>query len=332
MPGWGANTGWFTLGCLDAHVRHTLSCPRWKATHMPSLMSQIKTGLRVAKRGTRSFRKMLSGPTVKGTAWLLAWVIWAYMSLVWRTSRIESYGIGRAVNAMSRHRNILMTLWHEDVVLAPWAYREYKPTTLASISDIGEVIAAALKRQGYTVFRGGSSKGKSRQTAVLKDMVQHVKDRQDVLLAIAVDGSSGPVRVLKPGIIPLSNSTGAPIFAIHVISSRSIKARTWDRTRIPLPFGRIVVVMEGPLRCDDNKLGGKVFRRLRDQAQLMLEDAANRAEHCLKHGELPPPNPALDMDPSYGEEDRRTGRSLFLPHETLPNPRLIDDAPPTNNP
>jgi lysophospholipid acyltransferase (LPLAT)-like uncharacterized protein len=293
---------------------------------MPSLMSRIQAGLRAAKRGTRSFRKKLSGPTIRGTAWILAWFIWAYMSLVWRTSRIESYGVGRAVHAMKQHRNILTTLWHENVILTPWAYREYKPTTLASVSDIGEVIAAALLRQGYTVFRGGSSKGKSRQTTVLKDMVQHVKERQDVMLAIAVDGSSGPARVLKPGIIPLSSETGAPIFTITAVSSHSIKAPTWDRTRIPLPFGRIVVVMQGPLRCDLNPLRGKEFRRLRDQAQLLLEDATNRAEHFLKYGELPPPNPALDLDPSYGEEDNRTGRSLFLPHEPLPRPRLIEDA------
>jgi lysophospholipid acyltransferase (LPLAT)-like uncharacterized protein len=293
---------------------------------MPSVMSRIQACLRSAKQGLRSFRKKLSGPTVKATAWLLAWVIWGYLSLVWRTSRVESYGMARAVSAMSRHRNILMTLWHENVVLTPWACREYKSTTLASRSDIGEVITAALKRQGFTVIRGGSSKGKARRTAVLKDLVQHVKERREVMLALAVDGSSGPVRVLKPGIIPLSHNTGAPIFACHVISSRAIKARTWDRTRFPLPFGRIVVVMEGPLRCDLNPLKGKEFRRLRDQAQLLLEDAANRAEHYLKHGELPPPNPALDLDPSYGEEDKRVGRSLFLPHEILPNPRPISKA------
>ncbi len=291
---------------------------------MPSVMSRIQTGRLAVKQSVRSFRKKLSGPAVRGAAWILAWVIWVYMSLVWYTSRIESYGLSRGAVAMNRHRNILVTLWHENVVLTPWAYREFKPTTLASRSDIGEIITAALTRQGYHVFRGGSSKGKSRRSPVLKDLVQHVKDRQEVLLALAVDGSSGPVRVLKPGIIALSNETGAPIFAIHAISSRSIKARTWDRTRFPLPFGRIVIVMQGPLRCDDNPLGGSEFRRLRDQAQLLLEDAANRAEHFLKHGELPPPNPALDMDASYGEEDRRVGRSLLLPHETPLNPRLRD--------
>lgn len=279
--------------------------------------------LRSIKQTTRRFRKKLSGPTVRGTAWVLAWVYVGYMFVVWRTSRVESYGLGRAAVAMKRHRNLLMTVWHETVVITPRAYREFKPTTFASRSDIGEVISAVLKRQGYNVFRGGSSKGKSRRTPVLKDLVQHVIDHQEVLLAMAVDGSSGPVRVLKPGAIALSNKTGAPICAMHVASSRSIKARTWDKTRFPLPFGRIVIVMQGPLRCDDNPLRGSEFRRLRDQAQLMLEDAANRAEHFIKHGEMPPPDPALIMDPSYGEEDRRVGRSLLLPDEPLPNPRPI---------
>jgi len=293
---------------------------------MPSLMSRIQTGHRAVKQRTRSFRKKLSGPVVRVSAWILAWAIWVYMSLVWYTSRVESYGLARAASAMKRHRNLTVTLWHENVVLTPWAYREFKPTTLASRSDIGEIITAALKLQGYHVFRGGSSKGKSRRSAVLKDLVQYVKDRREVLLALAVDGSSGPARVLKPGIIALSNETGAPIFTVSAISSREIRVRTWDRTRFPLPFGRIIIVMQGPLRCDDTPLDGTEFRRLRDQAQLLLEDAAIRAEHYLKHGELPPPDPALELDPSYGEEDQRVGRSLLLPHEPLPNPRLIAET------
>jgi lysophospholipid acyltransferase (LPLAT)-like uncharacterized protein len=289
------------------------------------MIVRLQNGGLAVKKRLRSFRKKLSKPTVRAVAWVLAWVVWVYMSLVWYTSRVESYGLSRAAVAIKRHRNLLVALWHENVVLSPWAYRQFKPTTLASRSDIGEVITAALKRQGYHVFRGGSSKGKSRRSAVLKDLVQYVKDYQDVLLALTVDGSSGPARVLKPGIIALSHETGAPIFTVNAISSRSIKARTWDRTRFPLPFGRIVIVMEGPLRCDDNTLGGSEFRRLRDQAQLLLEDAANRAEHLLKHGELPPPDPALDLDPSYGEEDRRVGRSLLLPGEAPLNPRPVGE-------
>ncbi len=275
----------------------------------------------------KRFRKKLSGPTVRITAWVLAWVYWGYMLLVWYTSRVESFGFSRAAIAMKRHRNILMTLWHENVVLTPWSFREFKPTSFASRSDIGEVISAVMIRQGYFIFRGGSSKGKSRRTAVLKDLIQHVKDRQGVLLALAVDGASGPARVLKPGAIALSNATGAPIFAAHAVSSREIRIPTWDRTRFPLPFGRIVIVMQGPLRCDDNPLKGKEFRRLRNQAQLLMEDAARRAEHYLKHGELPPPNPALDLDPSYGEEDKRVSRSLLLPGEPRPNPRPLDKSP-----
>lgn len=282
------------------------------------------------KQSVKRFRKMLSGPTVRIVAWVLAWFYWGYMLVVWYTSRVESFGFNRAAAATKQHRNILLTLWHENVVLTPWAFREFKPTTLASRSDIGQIISAALLRQGYVMFRGGSSQGKSRRTAVLKDLVQHVKERQDVTLAMAVDGASGPVHVLKPGVVALSNGTGAPIFAAHAISSLEFRAPTWDRTRFPLPFGRIVVVMEGPLRCDENPLRGKEFRRLRDQAQLLMEDAADRAEHYLKHGELPPPNPALELDPAYGEEEKRASRSMLLPGAARPNPRLWERQAPSD--
>ena len=275
------------------------------------------------KRGARSVRKKLSKPAVRLAAAGLAWVYRGYMSLVWYTSRIESYGMARAVNAMRRHGNIVVALWHDNVVLAPRCCRVFRPTTLASRSDIGDVITAILQMQKYHVFRGGSSRGKSRRTPVLKQLVEYVRAREQVFVALTVDGSTGPARVLKPGIIALSCETGAPIFAVHIACKPALKARTWDRTRFPLPFGKIVMVVEGPIDSTTNPTDADEFRRLREQTQLLLEDTAERADRCLAGAPLPPPDPQLDLDPSYGDRDRRVGRSILLPHEPPPTPRLI---------
>ena len=293
---------------------------------MPNLISRIQSGRRAAKRGLRSFRKKLSKPTVRVVAVVIAWVYRGYMSLVWRTSRVEYYGIARTVYALKKHRNIALAVWHDNVGLAPRGYRELRLTTLASQSDIGEVITAVLKLQGHHVFRGGSSRGKSRRAPVLKQLIQYVKERQEVMLALTVDGSAGPARVLKSGIIALARDTGAPIFAVHFSCKPVIKARSWDRTRFPLPFGRIVIVTEGPILIKKDRVNADEFRRLREQTQLLLDDTARRADHCLLHGDLPPPDPALDLDPSYGDRDRRVGPSLFLPHEPRPNSRPIGEA------
>jgi len=288
---------------------------------MPSLFAQLKAGTLAMKRGLRSFRKKLSKPMVRIAAVAVAWVYRGYMSLVWHTSRIESYGVGRAVHAVVKHRRVVVAIWHDNVVLAPRAYRELSPTTLASRSDIGEVITAVLKLHGYHVFRGGSSRGKSRRTPVFPQLVSHVKELQEVMLALTVDGSSGPARVCKPGIIALSSEAQAPIFATHIACWPAIRLPSWDRTRIPLPFGKIVIVLEGPIVCTKHPIDADEFRRLREQTQLLLEDTARRADRCLAGEPLPPPDPRLDLDPSYGDRDKRVGRSILLRHEPPPNPR-----------
>lgn len=278
--------------------------------------------LHTIKHHTRRVRKKISKPVVKLAAIGLAWLYRGYMGLVWHTSRVESYGMARAVNAVKKHQNVVVALWHDNVVLAPRCCRVFRPTTLASRSDIGEVITAVLKLQKYHVFRGGSSRGKSRRTPVLQQLVEYVKQREEVVLALTVDGSTGPARVLKPGIIALSCDTGAPIFAIHIACKPAIRARTWDRTRFPLPFGRIVMVLEGPIIPKSKPIDGEEFRRLRDQTQLLLEDTADRADRCLAGESPPPPDPRLELDPSYGDRDLRIGRPILNPDEPPPNPRL----------
>lgn len=282
----------------------------------------LKKTINSIKHDTRRLRKKLSKPAVKLLAACLAWSYRGYMALVWHSSRVESYGMGRAVNAVRTHDNLLVALWHDNVVLAPRCGRDFRPTTLASHSDSGELISAILRLQKYHVFRGGSSRGKSRRTPVLQQLVDYVKKRREVLVALTVDGSTGPARVLKPGIIALSRDTGAPIFAIHIACKPVIHAPSWDRTRIPLPFGRIVLVFEGPIRCDLKPIDAEEFRRLRDKTQLLLDDTARRAEQYIARKQLIPPDPRLELDPSYGDRDLRTGRDFLRSDERPINPRL----------
>lgn len=283
----------------------------------------LKNTLNSIKRGTRRFRKKLSKPAVRLAAFVLAWTYRGYMSLVWHTSRVESYGMARAVNAVKRHRNVVVALWHDNVILAPRTCRVFRPTTLASRSDIGEVITAVLRMQRYHVFRGGSSHSRSRRVPVLQQLIRYVKQREEVMVALTVDGSTGPARVLKPGIIALSCETDAPIFAIHIACKPALKAPTWDRTRFPLPFGRIVMVMEGPILCGHRPVDADEFRRLREQTQLLLDDTAKRADRYLAGEFPPPPDPRLELDPSYGDRDLRIGRAILNPDEPPPNPRLL---------
>lgn len=227
---------------------------------------------------------------------------------VWRTGRIEVLGLDRLAEAMKRHDRVALAIWHETLVMAAYAIRECKPTTVASKSDIGDVISTILERLGYHVFRGGSSRGKSRRSPVLDEMVAHFKSHRDVLLAITVDGSAGPARKMKPGVVALAGQTQAPIFAMHCVCRPCFRIWTWDRTMLPLIFSRVVIVIEGPvLPGDPGKTG---FRIARDKTRLLLDDTAKRAEAYLRTGELPAADAALGLDPSYGPGEVLRGRTV----------------------
>ncbi len=277
------------------------------------------------KYHSRQTRKKLSKPAVWVTARVIGLLYYLYMGLVWHTSRVESYGMGRGVRAVLKHGNVVVAIWHDNAILAGRCCRELRPTTLASRSDIGEVITAVLNLQKYHVFRGGSSRGKSRRTPILQQLVSYLKKRKEVVLALTVDGSHGPARIMKPGIIGLAMETDMPIFATHLVCKPVLHLPSWDKTRVPLPFGKIVIVLEGPILRNKEASDSEEFERMRSQAQLLLEDTAERADKCLKGEPLPAPNEQLNLDPSYGDRSQRKGRRLLLPHEPPPDPRLIED-------
>ena len=278
------------------------------------------------KYHSRQTRKKLSKPVVKVTAWAIGWLYKGYMGLVWHTSRVESYGMARAVKAVNTDGNILVAIWHDNAILAGRCCKVFRPTTLASYSDIGEVITAVLSHQDYHVFRGGSSRGKARRKPILKQLVDYVNRRTEVVLALTVDGSTGPARVMKPGIIGLAMDTGMPLFAVHIACKPVLHLPSWDRTRVPLPFGKIVMVIDGPIKSDQEASDGEDFQRLCRQGQLLLEDTAKRAEQAIL-GKTPDlPDEWLGLDPTYGERGLRRGRRMLLDHEPPPRPRRIGEA------
>ncbi|XAL98543.1 DUF374 domain-containing protein [Phycisphaeraceae bacterium D3-23] len=255
-----------------------------------------------------TLRKRLKAGLKRLGAWGIAVTYHIHIWCVWRTARIEVAGCDRLIEAMRRHDRLALAMWHENLIIAAYALRECRPTTVASKSDIGDVISTILDRLDYRVFRGGSSRGKSRRSPVLEEMVAYFKSHRDVMMALTVDGSAGPARKMKPGVIALAGQAQAPIFVMHCVCRPCFRIWTWDRTRVPLGFGKIVIVFEGPVMPGDPGIKG--FRVARDKTDLLLHDAARRAEAYLKTKQLPATDPELGLDPGYGSDDMRRGRTL----------------------
>ncbi len=173
-------------------------------------------------------------------------IYFAYFRFVWATSKVVDQSCRLEEALENPPYKFVATTWHQDVFCVPWVYRKPHVHTIASVGDSGEVITSLLNRSNYTVFRGGSSKRESRRRKILEEFTRYLVQVDRPGVGITVDGSSGPPYRMKSGAIVMAMKIGSPIYVARVWCKRRILLKTWDRTMIPLPFNRIVILTEGP--------------------------------------------------------------------------------------
>lgn len=150
---------------------------------------------------------------------------------------------------------------------------------LTSLSRDGAFQSSILKRLGFLVLRGSSSRGGA---AGLKAMIGAIGNGADA--AFAVDGPHGPYRRVKAGAIFAAEETGGQLLPITFRASSSWTFRkAWDKYQLPKPFARVelirgeaIVPVRGELDCSRSAL---------EKALLALDDC-------------PPPH--LQTDGRYG--------------------------------
>ena len=135
---------------------------------------------------------------------------------------------------------------------------------LASLSRDGDLQTRILRRLGFRVVRGSSSRGGA---AGLKALVDQVHLGADA--AFAVDGPRGPRHKVKPGAVLAAKKTGAALVPIAVRPSRAwVLGKTWDWYTLPKPFAEIHITRGAPIPLD----GDVETVRARLEHALLAED------------------------------------------------------------
>ena len=141
--------------------------------------------------------------------------------------------------------NYIAALWHNRLLIFPFVLRRFFPqrhgAALISASRDGDLLADAVRRFGYDVVRGSSSRlGAS---AILQ-LTQVLASGGDVV--ITPDGPRGPAYELGPGIIFLSQKSGAAVVPVNLEYSRCWRLGSWDRFIVPQPFAKVRVLIDQP--------------------------------------------------------------------------------------
>ncbi|HUO64232.1 MAG TPA: lysophospholipid acyltransferase family protein [Terriglobales bacterium] len=131
---------------------------------------------------------------------------------------------------------VIYVVWHARLLLLPYLYRDRGVRVLVSRSRDGDLVSGLVRRFGFVVVRGSSSRGGA---PGLRTLARAIGDGHSVLLV--PDGPRGPSETVKPGVVALARMTGAPVVPLAFSASRDWRARSWDGFRVPKPFARCVV-------------------------------------------------------------------------------------------
>ena len=177
-------------------------------------------------------------------AMLFGWVARAVATLLFATCRVTFFGREIESRYLREHpgRGLLYASWHRGLMFLVYLYRFQQAVVMASASRDGELAAQATKCFGWIPVRGSSTRRGGPALLEMKTLVE-----KGHRAGLVVDAPTGPACVAKPGIVLLSKKTSLPILPLVWSADRCWRLRSWDRTIIPKPFSRIIVLYGGDL-------------------------------------------------------------------------------------
>jgi len=196
--------------------------------------------------------------------------------LLRRSLRVEFLGEEPLQRLWRGGERVILTFWHDQLLLMIGGYRGKAARILISASKDGELIARTMRRFGQDAVRGSSSRGGG---SALRALVK--LSRQPVDLVITPDGPKGPRHEVKDGVVQLARLTRRPVVPMAFACSRGHRFRSWDRFLLPYPFGRAVYSFGEPLTAEADEEPEEFRRRL----QMAMEENERRARARLEeHG------------------------------------------------
>jgi lysophospholipid acyltransferase (LPLAT)-like uncharacterized protein len=211
---------------------------------------------------------------------LLANCVWLALSFVHRTNplRPETFEIHKQIDAA---KPLIFALWHGQHVMMPFASPKGLPVaTMLSRSADAEINARVIAKFGMETVRGSGGRdemqrpGKGGAQALI--LLKKALERGASVVMIA-DISKASPRVAGLGVIQLARLSGRPILPVAYASSRAITfQKSWDKTRLALPFGNAIVCAGEPLLVAEDA-GPEEIETARLKLTASLNGATQRA-------------------------------------------------------
>jgi lysophospholipid acyltransferase (LPLAT)-like uncharacterized protein len=173
-------------------------------------------------------------------------------------------------------KGFIINTWHGQQLIGFYFFRGYGLYILSSYSRDGDYSSSIMRKFGWQIIRGSSSRGAVRGLIELMRVL-----RQGGGMAITPDGPRGPLHHIEPGGIYLAHKTGAPLIPVAFLFDRQwISDKSWDKFVIPKPFARCVVYFGEPLFIE-GKLDDDQLETEKTRLQAAIHTANERGKEVL---------------------------------------------------
>ncbi|MBR0559408.1 glycosyltransferase N-terminal domain-containing protein [Neokomagataea anthophila] len=215
---------------------------------------------------------------------LAARAIHLWLGFCLRTTRWQITGTSAGRAAITQpHAGYVVAFWHRHLTLAPalWFWARTRNADLRLYAFIsrnadGRLIAEAIRPWNITAIHGSTARrGKDKGgAAALRAALRIINDGGHI--GITPDGPRGPAESIQPGAEALSRIARRPLIPVGM-DCTSLHLPSWDRLRLPLPFGRGVIAPTTPILRPD----AATLRAALSNANIQAETQRAHAHHSI---------------------------------------------------
>lgn len=178
-------------------------------------------------------------------------IAWAYIWLVYLTSRWERRGFEHTKKLVEEGKPVIFVFWHSRLLMiAPFAPKRRKTLhVVISTHNDGQLITRVMEYFNFHMIRGSSNKKDA--LAAFKEVIRALKNNE--LVTITPDGPRGPRMRVGGNVVKIAQMQNVPIIPVTYSVSRFKILSSWDRFMVAMPFSRGIFIYGEPIApCQTN--------------------------------------------------------------------------------
>jgi len=188
---------------------------------------------------------------------ILTRLVWAYAWFVWLTSRKIYVVPASAQVIMQGEQNAIIAFWHGRMLMMPMLKPKNRDMrVLISRHNDGLLISHTMQHFGVGTVAGSTGKGGA---AALREIHKLLGSGANIV--ITPDGPRGPVYSVAAGIMQMTRRSHLPILPLTFDASRKKTMKSWDKFILPLPFGKLSIVVGEPMQIAGREDGADILQQ-----------------------------------------------------------------------